>query len=157
MEFNNRRLTKVYIVKCELVKFMVEIRWCDSAGQEARELTSKMSKDNLFQVNQYDSTGNWRVDFVLSSKATPLRPQWHKRRKATWPKCLFQSHIDTMFGIRRWLLAFSTGFWWLLFRGHQSDTMGLPSHHHGFFLLEQFPYCWQAVMGCLIGGYLDSD
>jgi hypothetical protein len=57
VEFNNRRHTKVYIVKCELVKFMVEIRWCDSAGQEARELTSKVSEDDLFRVSQYDRTG----------------------------------------------------------------------------------------------------
>lgn len=83
IEFNNRRHTKVYVVKRECVKFMVELRWRDGAGQKACELASKMSEDNLFRVNQYDSTGNWRGDLVLSSKATPLRPQWHKRSKAT--------------------------------------------------------------------------
>lgn len=57
IEFNNRRHTKVYVVKRECVKFMVELRWRDGAGQKACELTSKMSEDNLFRVNQYDSTG----------------------------------------------------------------------------------------------------
>lgn len=57
IEFNNRRHTKVYIVKCEFVKLMVELRWRDGAGQKARKLTSKMSEDNLFRVNQYGSTG----------------------------------------------------------------------------------------------------
>jgi hypothetical protein len=56
-ESNNRKHTKIYIVKCELTKFMIEIRWCDGAGQEARELACKMPEDNLFQVNQYNSTG----------------------------------------------------------------------------------------------------
>jgi len=56
-DFNNKRPTKVYIIEGELVKFIVEFRRRDGARQKARKLAGKMSKDNLVQVNQYESTG----------------------------------------------------------------------------------------------------
>lgn len=83
VDFNSRRPTKVYIIEGEFVKFIVESRRRDGARQKARKLAGKMSKDNLVQVSQYGSTKIGRLDIVRSSKAKPLRPQWHKRSKTT--------------------------------------------------------------------------
>jgi hypothetical protein len=56
IDFSSRRPTKVYIIEGEFVKFIVEFRRRDGARQEACKLAGKMSKDNLVQVNQYESS-----------------------------------------------------------------------------------------------------